>query len=121
MNYQFDQTLKVRGLSSDAQALADRFFFESVVRLHRAGEGAPFVGLRDEGPEPVIQLTDEALSSGSIDRLLSTFNGHLESELTKRARVAKSVSASSVEAGRRSVATNVELDLLRGACSRRDG
>src|SRR5687768_5192543 len=38
----FDQTLAVRELDPRARALADRYFFETVVRVHRAGEGAPY-------------------------------------------------------------------------------
>ena len=37
----FDQTVTVRKLSPEARALADRYFFETLVRLHRAGEGGP--------------------------------------------------------------------------------
>jgi hypothetical protein len=40
----FERTLAVRALSSQAKELADRFFFETLVRVHRAGEGAPFTG-----------------------------------------------------------------------------
>lgn len=108
----FEQTLKVRGLGAEAQQLADRFFFETLVRLHRAGEGAPYTGLKDESPEPVIQLTDEALASGSSDALLQALNGHLKTELTKRfeaVRAAKAEAATSTEAGRRYVAAYVEL------------
>jgi len=80
----FAQTMKVRTLSPAARELADRFFFETLVRLHRAGEGAPYTGLRSEEPEPIIQLTDNALASGSPTALLKGLNGHLESELVKR-------------------------------------
>jgi hypothetical protein len=45
----FEQTLAVRELSPQAKALADRFFFETLVRVHRAGEGAPFTGLKPAG------------------------------------------------------------------------
>jgi len=45
----FEQTLAVRELSPQAKALADRFFFETLVRVHRAGEGAPFTGLKLAG------------------------------------------------------------------------
>jgi hypothetical protein len=108
----FERTVKVRQLSPEAQQLADRFFFETVVRLHRAGEGAPFTGLRSENPEPVIQLTDEALSGGSPENLLKALNSHLKSELTKKfdsAKAAKSQSGTSVQAGRKYVAAYVEL------------
>ena len=108
----FEHTMKVRALSSEAAQLADRFFFETLVRLHRAGEGAAYTGLRDEDPEPVIRLTDEALSSGSAQTLLNGLNSHLNSELMKKfekARAAKSHSESSVQAGRNFVAAYVEL------------
>ena len=108
----FDQTMRVRQLSPAAQELADRFFFETVVRLHRAGEGAPYTGLRDESPEPVIRLTDDSLSTGSPDALFQALNSHLKSELTKRfaaARAAKAESALSVEGGRHYVTTYIEL------------
>ena len=39
----FEKTLAVRKLSPEARELADRYFFETVVRLHRAGEGAPYL------------------------------------------------------------------------------
>ncbi|NKW11041.1 hypothetical protein HGG76_24830 [Ochrobactrum tritici] len=42
----FAQSIKVRALGPDAEDLADRFFLESLVRIHRAGEGAPFEGLK---------------------------------------------------------------------------
>jgi hypothetical protein len=108
----FEQTLSVRRLSPEAEELADRFFFETVVRLHRAGEGAPYTGLRSENPEPVVRLTDESLSTGSPDALIQGLDAHLKAELTKRfeaARAAKRDSTSSVEAGRRYVAAYVEL------------
>jgi hypothetical protein len=108
----FQETMQVRQLSPAAQELADRFFFETVVRLHRAGEGSPYTGLRSDNPEPVIQLTDDSLSAGSPASLLGELNGDLKSELTKRfeaARKAKNESTSSVEAGRRYVAAYVDL------------
>ena len=45
----FERTLAVRTLSPQAKELADRFFFETLVRVHRAGEGAPFTGLKPAG------------------------------------------------------------------------
>ena len=108
----FAQTLAVRTLSPAAQELADRAFFETVVRLHRASEGAPYTGLRSEDPEPIIQLTDESLRSGTPDALIQDLTADLRAELIKRfqeAKVARSTSASSVESGRRYVAAYVEL------------
>ena len=54
-----------------AREVADRHFFETVVRLHRAGEGAPFTGLKPAGlPEdPAITIAERAIESGSADEL----------------------------------------------------
>lgn len=68
----FDQTLLVRRLGPEAQTLADRFFFETVVRLHRAGEGEPFTGLKPAGldPGPAVRLADRALADGRPDAVV---------------------------------------------------
>ena len=65
----FEQTLAVRGLSPQARELADRFFFETLVRVHRAGEGAPFTGLKPAGRDlgPAIPAADEAVRTGSVE------------------------------------------------------
>ncbi len=66
----FNKTLAVRGLSPEARDLADRYFFETLVRLHRAGEGAPYTGLKPAGQvEPVIAASDKALETGSVEAL----------------------------------------------------
>ena len=66
----FKKTLAVRGLSPEAKDLADRYFFETLVRLHRAGEGAPYTGLKPAGQvEPVIAASDKALETGSVEGL----------------------------------------------------
>jgi len=65
----FESTLAVRKLSAEAKELADRYFFETVVRLHRAGEGAPYTGLKPAGRDlgPAIPAADRALEEGSIE------------------------------------------------------
>lgn len=67
----FQQTLEVRKLSPEARAFADKYFFETLVRIHRAGEGAPYTGLKPAGiePGPAIQAADEALKTGAIASL----------------------------------------------------
>jgi hypothetical protein len=70
----FNHAIAVRRLGPEARALADRFFFETVVRLHRAGEGAPYRGLQPAGRDlgPAIPLADRAVASGS-DREVTQF------------------------------------------------
>jgi hypothetical protein len=49
-----------------AKAVADRYFVETAVRLHRAGEGAPSRGLRPAGTDfgPAILAAKQALETG---------------------------------------------------------
>ena len=69
----FKQAQKVRGLGKDARELADRHFLETLVRLHRAGEGEPYTGIEPKGTDlgPVIPVADAAVASGSA-RALTT-------------------------------------------------
>lgn len=61
------RTLAVRGKGRDARELADRWFFETIVRLHRAGEGEAFTGLKPAGgTDPGLAAADAALASGTI-------------------------------------------------------
>ena len=109
----FDQTLAVRGLDPRARALADRYFFETVVRVHRAGEGAPYTGLKPAGRDfgPAIPAADRALAAGSLEALLHLLAGKLEAGIHSHfeaAFTAKNWKAGDVEAGRRFVKAYVE-------------
>jgi hypothetical protein len=77
----FDQVTDARVLGGQAQAVADRHFFETVVRLHRAGEGAPYTGLKPAGLShgPVIPLAERAVQSGDAGEVA----GFLAAELTE--------------------------------------
>ena len=72
----FEQTMAIRGASPAVSAVADRWFFENVVRVHRAGEGAPFTGLKPAGLSegPVIPVAERALETGSGDELIGVLN-----------------------------------------------
>jgi len=81
----FSQTLAVRSLSAEAMALADRNFFENLVRIHRAGEGAPFSGLKSAGTvAPVVAKADKALEQGSVDELTRAILRHTEEGIRAR-------------------------------------
>lgn len=65
----FKQTLTVRKLGGQAKDVADVYFFETAVRLHRVGEGAPYTGLTDEPTDPAITAADQALATGSLKQV----------------------------------------------------
>lgn len=65
----FSHALAVRKLGGEAAALADRHFLETLVRVHRAAEGAAFTGLKPAGQDlgPAVPAADRALQTGSAD------------------------------------------------------
>ena len=66
----FEKTRAVRKGGGEAKELADRYFFETVVRVHRAGEGAPYTGLKPAGkPEPAVAAADRAIETGKLEPL----------------------------------------------------
>lgn len=64
----FSLTMKVRKLNADAQNLADKYFFETVVRLHRSGEGVPFTGVKPSGIpiDEKILAADRSIETGNL-------------------------------------------------------
>lgn len=101
----FARTLAVRDLSAEARELADRFFFETVVRVHRAGEGAPFTGLKQAGRDlgPAIPAADKALDTGSVQPLVELFTRTISERLRDHfdeVRAAKMFATDDVIAGR---------------------
>lgn len=62
---------KARTIGGEAEMVAERWFFETVVRLHRLGEGAPFTGLKPAGLDvgPIIPVAERALERGSAEEL----------------------------------------------------
>ncbi len=67
----FGHAVAVRKLGKEARDLADMHFFETLVRIHRAGEGAPFTGLKPAGRDlgPAIPAADKAIGDGSLGRV----------------------------------------------------
>lgn len=63
----FEHAAAVRPLGGEAQALADRYFVETAIRVHRVGEGASYTGVTDEPVPEAIAAADEAMASGSLD------------------------------------------------------
>jgi hypothetical protein len=110
----FAKTMRVRAAGGEARELADRYFFETVVRLHRAAEGEPFTGLKPAGadPGPAVRATDAALAKRSADELVEQTTGVVARGIRIRfARVlaAKKRASRSVVDGRRYVAAYVDL------------
>ena len=81
----FQKTLAVRAKGAEAKELADMYFFETLVRIHRAGEGAPYTGLKPgETVDPAVALADKALESGSVDKLADVLTKAMANGIRER-------------------------------------
>jgi len=108
---QFQKTLAARKQGKEAKDLADRYFFETLVRIHRAGEGAPYTGLKSEPVEPIIQAADKALDTGSADQLVKQVTESAAAgirERFNRVKETKKHAEESVAKGREFVEAYVE-------------
>jgi len=91
----FTSVMPVRAIDDKARAVADRLFFETVVRVHRAGEGAPYTGLRPAGTpvSPVIPIAEDAVATGSAERLIAYLSGVLREELSNRLGIVEALAS----------------------------
>lgn len=108
----FRHVLAVRRLGPEARELADRYFFETVVRLHREGEGAPYTGLTDADPDEVVRAVDRALVTGEKAQLEQLLVEAVRANLDRRiapALAAKGFTPGDIRAGRTFVAAYVPL------------
>ena len=82
----FRKTLAVRKLSPEAKDLADRSFFETLVRVHRAGEGEPYTGLKPAGRDlgPAIPAADRAVADGKLEPLFKLLTNKIHDGLHER-------------------------------------
>jgi hypothetical protein len=100
----YDKAVAVRKAGGQAKELADTYFFETLVRVHRMGEGAPYTGLKPAGHvEPSVAVADKAIETGKLDevvKLVSTrmhdgLHRHFEQLMAK-----KKFKPDDIEAGR---------------------
>ncbi len=109
----FQKVLGVRSKGPEAKELADMYFFETLVRLHRAGEGAPYTGLKPAGTvDPAVATADRALENGSVDGLVKNITNAVSSGIRERFARAiekKQHADESIDAGREFVEAYVEF------------
>jgi hypothetical protein len=108
----FAKALTARGKDPKASARSDLRFFETLVRLHRAGEGEPFAGLKPAGQvEPIVAASDQALDRDSVDRLVKLVTDDVAAGIRRRfarASVTRKRADNSVLEGREYVEAYVE-------------
>ncbi len=110
----FENALKVRNMSPEAQELADRYFLENLVRIHRAGEGAAYTGLKPSGTpiDEIVLAADESILVGNLSPLEGMVPTEKMPELTERFEKAmslKNYDVNDVAAGRAYVEAYVQF------------
>lgn len=84
----FEKALLARKLGKEAAEVADYWFFETAVRLHREGEGAPYTGLKPAGLDwgPVVPKAEKAIEKGNAEEVVDFISHTVEEELQERFR-----------------------------------
>ncbi len=82
----FASTMQVRAQGIGARELADRWFFETAVRLHREGEGAPYTGLKPAGLDwgPVIPKAEVAIQKQDPEEIIRFLTQAVEDRVRKK-------------------------------------
>lgn len=111
----FDRAIRARSGDGGGRGghSADRQFLEALVRVHRAGEGAGYEGIKPAGQlDPVIAAADRAVEAGAIEPLVGLVAPERLPELRARLDEALALRAHDVRdvaAGRRAVAAYVRF------------
>lgn len=110
----FNQMMSVRGLSPEAKELSEKYFFETLVRVHRMGEGVPFTGVKPSGTpiDEKIKAADKSIEQGNLSPLMGLVEKNKIEELTKRfnrAMALKNFDVNNVEAGREYIEAYVQF------------
>jgi hypothetical protein len=108
----FSAAIAARKGSAESRSVADEYFLENLVRVHRMGEGESYTGIKPLGTpiDPAIAMADRALTKKDADELANEVAWHVKQAI--KARYSETVklkahSPHSVAAGREYVAAYV--------------
>jgi hypothetical protein len=110
----FNLMLKVRTLSPEAKSLSEMYFFETLVRIHRAAEGVPFSGVKPSGTtiDEKVLAADKSIKAGNLSPLNNMVPQKDQQELKERFEKVmsmKNFDANNVEAGREYIEAYVQF------------
>ena len=81
----FQRAVELRSKGGEVKEMADMYFFETLVRIHREGEGAPYTGLKPgEAVDKAVALADKALAEGNVDKLVNVLSNAMANGIRKR-------------------------------------
>lgn len=83
----FNKTYQLKKGDKEVYAIVEKNFLETLVRLHRETEGAPYTGLKPAGTtKQIIQMTDKAIETGNVEDFLVTLNKHIDNVIREKYR-----------------------------------
>ena len=81
----FNKTLRLKKEDAEVYSIVEKHFLETLVRLHREGEGALFTGLKPTGSTtPMIRMADKSIEDKNVDKLLTNLHNHLQKVITEK-------------------------------------
>ena len=106
--------MKVRDLSPEAKELSEKYFFETLVRVHRSREGVPYTGIKPSGTpiDDKVLAADESIEIGNLSPLKEMVSKDKLQELTKRFNKVmslKNFDVNNVTAGREYIEAYVQF------------
>src|SRR5690554_760431 len=100
----FDKTYKLKKGDKEVYTIVEKHFLETLVRLHRETEGAPYTGLKPAGSmTPLVEMADKSIANKSAEEVIDAVTTHLEQVLRERYATVSKLSKSknnSVKEGR---------------------
>jgi len=110
----FNLIMKVRVLSPEAKKLSDKYFFETLVRVHRTGEGVSYTGVKPSGTpiDDKILAADKSIVLGNLSPLKDLVPKNKMAELTIRfgkVMSLKKFDVNNVKAGREYIEAYVQF------------
>lgn len=110
----FNLSMKVKDLSPEAKEISEKYFFENLVRIHRAGEGAPFTGLKPSGTpiDEKVLAADKSIEIGNLSPLEGMIEEDKMAELEERfekVMALKDFDVNNLEAGREYIEAYVKF------------
>ena len=82
----FRMSMKVKDINADTKNLAEQYFFEILLRNHRAGEGVAFDGVKPHGwpVDERVKAADQSIALGNLEPLKGLVEPDKWPELQRR-------------------------------------
>ncbi len=108
----FNKTYALKSGDKEVYSIVKKHFLETLVRLHRETEDAPYTGLKPAGStKKIIQISDQTIESKDFDAFIGKLNKHIGrviKEKYKKVEALDKVKNDSPEKGREYVAAYVD-------------